>query len=53
MKYGYSLLLTEKTFTKRVLKGFDAEKLFPELNAGRIELRAVHYSRKSLWTNFL
>jgi hypothetical protein len=27
MKYGYSLLLTEKIFTKILLKGFDAEKL--------------------------
>lgn len=29
MKSGYSLLLTEETFTKRLLKGFESEKLLP------------------------
>jgi hypothetical protein len=32
MKYGYSLLLTEKTFTGKLLKGFDAEEVLPEVD---------------------
>lgn len=36
MKYGYSLLLTEKTFTKRLLKKFDAEKLLPSKRRRRM-----------------
>jgi len=32
-KRGCALLLTGKTFTKRLLKGFEAEKLFPVVHS--------------------
>jgi hypothetical protein len=48
MKSGYSLLLIEKTFTKRLLKGFDAEKLLPVINACDILSEIAEYTVKEI-----